>query len=263
MKVVDHNRDSEVFTMPAFSLNKPRTDDPTEGIDQMTIRLLRRRPIWCLGWFFLLIAMATVVAAQTREATDIDPLVDQVLSGVEARYASSAFSSRFDIESTLKAMQVTDTAAGRLMVKYPGKMRWEYEQPDPMLFVTDGITLWMYNPQERQVTVGQADEVLGGSQGASFLSDVRLLRQQFQIDLDPNGSDTLARLKLTPREGAFDIASITMTIDRATYDVVEVLTTNQYDDTTRIVFHDIAFQQTFPDALFQFEIPEGVDVLQF
>jgi outer membrane lipoprotein carrier protein len=226
------------------------------------IRSLQGWSMW-LGCIVLLMAMVVSTVAQASEGTDIDPLVDQVLSGVEARYASSAFSARFDIESTLKAMQVTDTAAGRLMVKYPGKMRWEYEQPDPMLFVTDGVTLWMYQPQERQVTVGKADEVLGGSQGASFLSDVRLLRQEFQIDLDPNGSDTLARLKLTPREGAFDIASIIMTIDRATSDVVEVLTTNQYDDTTRIVFHDIAFQQTFPDSLFHFDIPEGTDVLEF
>ena len=229
----------------------------------MTIRSFQRRSIWRLGGIVLVMAMAAITVAQTSEAADLDPLVDQVLSGVEARYASSAFSARFDIESTLKAMQVTDTAAGRLMVKYPGKMRWEYEQPDPMLFITNGVTLWMYQPEERQVTLGQAAEVLGGSQGASFLSDVRLLRQQFQIDLDPNGSSELARLKLTPREGTFDIAFITMTIALATHDVIEVITTNQYDDTTRIVFHDIAFQQTFPDALFEFEIPEGTDVLEF
>ena len=177
--------------------------------------------------------------------------------------ASSAFSARFDIESTLTAMQVTDTARGRLLVKYPGKMRWEYEEPDPMLFVTDGETLWMYQPQERQVTVGRADEVLGGSQGASFLSDVRLLREAFEIAIDPSGSSDTARLKLTPREEAFDIASITMTIALATYDVIEVVTTNLYDDTTRIVFRDIAFQQTFADELFEFVIPEGADVLKF
>jgi len=132
-----------------------------------------------------------------------------------------------------------------------------------MLFVTDGTTLWMYQPKEHQVTVGKADEVLGGSQGASFLSDIRLLRQEFRIDLDPNGSDQFARLKLTPRQNSFDIASITLTINRATDDVVEVLTINQYDDTTRIVFHDIVFHQSFPDALFHFDIPEGVDVLEF
>ena len=222
-----------------------------------------KKPLGLLTVICFLAVMAAVAAAQTGETTDIDPLVDEVLSRVERRYASSAFSARFDIESTLKAMQVTDTAAGRLLVKYPGKMRWEYEAPDPMLFITDGATLWMYQPQERQVTVGQADEVLGGSQGASFLSDVRLLRRQFKIELDPSGSDERVRLKLMPRQEAFDIAFIIMTISRSTYDVVEVLTTNQYDDTTRIIFRDIAFQQRFSDDLFHFDIPEGVDVLQF
>lgn len=249
--------------MQAFYPNKSRTDDPKEGIDPMTIRSFQYRCLWSLGCILLCMSMAVIVGAQTREASDIDPLVDQILTGVEKRYASSAFSARFDIESTLKAMQVTDTAAGRLMVKYPGKMRWEYEQPDPMLFVTDGVTLWMYQPQERQVRVGKTDEVLGGSQGASFLSDVRLLRKQFQIDLVPNGSNEHVRLKLTPREGAFDIAFITITISRATHDVVEVVTTNQSDDTTRVIFREIVFQQVFPDTLFEFEIPEGTDVLQF
>ena len=229
----------------------------------LTIRLHQNRPALWLGGVFLLVFLWTTAVAQTESTEELDPLVDEILSKVETRYASSAFSARFEIESTLKAMQVTDTASGRLLVQYPGKMRWEYETPDPMLFVTDGSMLWMYQPQERQVTVGQADEVLGGSQGASFLSDIRLLRKQFRIELDPNGSEQWARLKLTPRENTYDIASITLTISRATYDVIEVLTFNQYEDVTRIVFRDIVFQKSFPDSLFRFEIPEGVDVLQF
>ncbi len=224
----------------------------------MGIRYWRSLAIFGLG-----MVMAAVALAQPGDAADIDPLVDDILSQVEKRYASSAFGARFHIESTLKAMQVTDTADGRLLVKYPGKMRWEYEKPDPMLFVTDGVTLWMYQPEERQVTVGQADQVLGGSQGASFLSDVRLLRRQFKIAIDPSGSDDRVRLRLTPREEAFDIAFIIMTISRKTHDVVEVLTTNRYEDTTRIVFHDIVFQQDFADKLFHFDIPDGVDILQF
>jgi outer membrane lipoprotein carrier protein len=228
-----------------------------------TIRFCLHRAVVWFGIIFFATLMGSNVYAQTEGQADIDPLADEILAHVEKRYASSAFAARFRIESTLKAMQVTDTASGRLLVKYPGKMRWEYEKPDPMLFITDGDTLWMYQPRERQVTVGKADEVLGGSQGASFLSDIRLLRQQFRIELDPSGSGTYARLKLVPRENTFDIASITLTISRATYDVVEVLTVNLYDDTTRITFHDIAFQQNLPDALFEFQIPEGVDVLQF
>ena len=215
------------------------------------------------GLIVLFVALITVAVVRADEGHPLDPLVDEILSGVEARYASSAFAARFDIESTLEAIQDTDTASGRLMVKYPGKMRWEYEPPNSELFVTDGVTLWMYQPEERQVLVGKAAEKLGGSQGVSFLSDIRLLRQQFQVDLEPNGSSELARLRLTHREEAFDIVSITMTIDLETYDVTEILTTNQLGNTTRIVFRDITFQQVFPDALFEFEIPEGTDVLQF
>jgi len=227
------------------------------------IRLSLRRAVAWLGIVLFVTGMGGAAHGQSKNPADIDPLADEILSHVEKRYASSAFSARFTIESTLKAMQVTDTASGRLMVKYPGKMRWEYEKPEPMLFITDGKTLWMYQPEARQVTVGKADEVLGGSQGASFLSDMPLLRRQFKIELDPSGSDKTARLKLTPRENTFDIASIILTISRTTYDVVEVLTVNLYGDTTRILFHDIAFQQNLPDALFEFKIPEGVDVLQF
>jgi outer membrane lipoprotein carrier protein len=229
----------------------------------MTKDRRRKLTIGCLGLGLLLSSLAGIALAQSDAEVALDPLVAEVLDALEQRYASSAFKARFEIESTLTAMQVTDTASGHLMVKYPGKMRWEYESPDPMLFVTDGATLWMYQPGERQVTVGQADEVLGGSQGASFLSDIRLLRRQFQIDLDPGGSDQRVRLKLTPRETGLDIAFIILTIDRSTNEVVEVLTVNQYEDRTRIVFQDIAFQQTFPDELFRFQIPEGVDVLQF
>jgi outer membrane lipoprotein-sorting protein len=81
--------------------------------------------------------------------------------------------------------------------------------------------------------------------------------------LDPNGSQEMTRLKLTPRETIFDIAAITMTIALETYDVIEVVTTNLNDDTARIVFHDIVFHQSFPDTLFHFDIPKGVDVLEF
>ena len=109
----------------------------------------RQALLWGLLAFFM--AIPGGVVAQDGTVSDIDPLADEILSGVEKRYASSAFSARFTIESTLKAMQVTDTAAGRLLVKYPGKMRWEYEEPDPSLLISDGITIWMYLPEDQQV----------------------------------------------------------------------------------------------------------------
>jgi outer membrane lipoprotein carrier protein len=133
-----------------------------------------------------------------------------------------------------------------------------------MLFVTDGQHLWMYQPEENQVTVGMASEVLGGREGASFLSDIRLLRKSFLITLAaPAGRDDIVRLKLVPEGDNHDIAEVYLKIRRDTHNIVEVVTINLYGDQTRIQLMDFDFEASLPDHLFLFEIPEGTDVLQF
>lgn len=209
------------------------------------------------------VALLLVAASMTVAQEKMDPLVAAVLDRVEDRYTRGGFAARFQLTSTLKAMQVTDEAAGRLYVKYPGKMRWDYETPNKMLFVTDGHNLWMYQPEENQVTVGMAAEVLGGQEGASFLSDIRLLRKAFRISLDPGGSDDIVRLKLLPAGQTNDIAEVYLKIRRDTHDIVEVVTINLYGDQTVIQLEDFDFKAVLPDHLFQFDIPEGTDVLQF
>src|SRR5204862_4046202 len=44
--------------------------------------------------------------------------------------------------------QMKDT--GRVMVRKPGKMRWEYKTPEEKLFVSDGTSIYWYVPQDRQ-----------------------------------------------------------------------------------------------------------------
>lgn len=218
---------------------------------------------WIVKTLLAAMVALLLLVSSTSAQNETDPLVAAVLDRVEARYTRGGFAARFHLTSTLKAMQVTDEASGQLYVKYPGKMRWNYETPDKMQFVTDGHNLWMYQPEENQVTVGLASEVLGGQEGASFLSDVRLLRKAFRISLDPDGGDDFARLKLIPESQTHDIAEVDLKIRRDTHDIVEVITHNLYGDQTRIQLQDFDFEAALPDRLFRFDIPEGTDVLQF
>jgi outer membrane lipoprotein carrier protein len=43
------------------------------------------------------------------------------------------------------------TESGTLLMKKPGRMRWDYDQPRPKLFLTDGHAAWFYVPGEKQV----------------------------------------------------------------------------------------------------------------
>ena len=46
------------------------------------------------------------------------------------------------------------TERGHVLIKKPGKMRWEYSQPEKKLFVSDGVKVYSYVPADKQVTVG-------------------------------------------------------------------------------------------------------------
>lgn len=209
-------------------------------------------------------------AAFAEETTETapSPEIDRILDGIEQRYAGPGFEARFSQESTLKAMDITDTAEGRLYVQRPGKMRWEYEQPERQIIITDGEVLWIYRPADNQVMIGQAPTYFGGGKGASFLSDIKLIREEFEIRQDPVSADGAAsgdadyRLVLIPKEKTPDLQEVLLVISRDTFVIRRVDTVNAYGDKTEIVITDYAFNRAFEESLFSLAIPEGADVVR-
>ena len=204
-------------------------------------------------------AQEGAITVSTIDLEDATPLA-QIIQAVETRYSVEGFSADFDQESTLKAMDITDTASGRLYVKRPGMMRWEYDRPDRQIIVSDGVSLWIYRPDDNQVFKGRAPAFFGGGQGASFLADIGLMRRQFDIRLesDPEEGDYL--LRLHPHRPTEGLKEIFLRIDRNSYDLVEIITVNMYDDETRIALKNICIQPELDDSLFSLTLPEGVDV---
>ncbi|WP_373499871.1 outer membrane lipoprotein carrier protein LolA [Desulfococcus sp.] len=197
-------------------------------------------------------------AASPSEAA----VVDRILSGVEKTYAGEGFVARFHQQSTLRAMDITDTAEGRLMIKHPDKMRWEYESPEKQLVITNGEDLWIYRPEDNQVMIGSAPEFFKGGKGASFMSDIRRIRKHFGVSLDSTKEGEYYLLKLIPKDEKLDLVSILMKISAATFEVTEVTTANSYGDQTLIRFDGYRFNLEPRDAEFGFDIPDGADVVR-
>ncbi len=188
----------------------------------------------------------------------------KLLDGVEKRYSTIGFLARFSQKSTLTAMDITDTASGTIIVKRPGMMRWEYETPDRQIIITDGEQLWIYRPDEYQVMVGKAPAFFKDGKGAGFLSDMRLLREKFDISwyekkIDDDGN---YHLKLLPKDESFELKTIYLIVDPQTYIINNIVTINNYDDETRILLTDYDFQIDPDDAAFRFIIPDGIDMLK-
>ena len=195
-------------------------------------------------------------------AAGSNPSLDQILAGMEKRYANSKFSAKFLQESTIKAMEITDFASGRVYVRHPGMMRWEYEKPDKQVIITDGYKLWVYRPEDNQVMTGSAPEFFRDGRGASFLSDIKLIRKKFNIELLESKTNVFHELKLTPLEKNMDVTDIRLAVSKENFTVMRVVTYNFYRDETRIELLNSKFNVQLDDDLFSFEIPEGVDVLK-
>ncbi len=97
-----------------------------------------------IGWialFLLLLGGATRVLAQ-GDVHAIAEKVDQRYNRMQTLQAQFA--------ETYSGAGMTRTESGTLELKKPGRMRWDYEQPRPKMFLTDGTTAWFYVPGEKQ-----------------------------------------------------------------------------------------------------------------
>ena len=227
---------------------------------------MRFKRILFLVFMFLFFAgqsaLASDLSPETVSAPDASRLsLDEVIEKVEKHYSVSGFTADFSQTSSIKAMEITDSASGRAFFKRSGKMRWEYETPDRQTIITDGKTLWVFRPEDNQVMIGKAPSFFKGGKGFSFLSDMKVIRQKFSMVLEKETEEGFFVLKLLPREKTYDIVEIYLWISRKTFDVVRILTYNSYGDETRIVFTNIQLKQNIDDSLFSFKIPEGMEVL--
>jgi len=209
---------------------------------------------------FILLGAVVLTALPAPLGADSMPPLDYILKELEKRYTGSQFSADFLQESTIKAMEITDFASGRIYVRYPGMMRWEYEKPEPQVIITDGHKLWIYRPLDNQVMTGNAPVFFRDGKGASFLSDIRLVRQKFTITLHPPEGEYLYELQLVPREKTLNISQIRLYVVPRAFTIARIVTLNDYGDDTRIDIVNPQFNVELDPALFKFDIPKGADV---
>ena len=195
-------------------------------------------------------------------AAEADLELGQILDRMEAQYTDKSFKAEFAQESTLKAMDITDFAKGMMYVRYPGMMRWEYEKPEKQVIITDAKKLWIYRPADNQVMTGSAPAFFSDGKGASFLSDIKLVRQKFNISLEESKDKFFYQLNLKPIEKTLDVTDIRLSVTKNTFTVIRIITLNSYGDENRIELINHQFNAKLDDTLFSFDIPPGTDVLQ-
>ena len=189
-----------------------------------------------------------------------DIIKEDILTAIEKKYSGKSFEANFTQISRLAALDITEEASGRASFSHPGKMKWQYLEPEHHEIITNGKSLWIFRPQENQVMQGDASQFFKSGSGGAFLSDISLIRKNFTVSVKEVTADYV-EINLTAKKENSDISSIVIRISQKNSEIVRVVTYNPYDDSTLFEFSDIQFKKISPDV-FEFKVPDGVNIIE-
>jgi outer membrane lipoprotein carrier protein len=124
---------------------------PCQGVNALGPQTTQRfrQHLECFIVVFLLLG-CTWVSARTVENRSTD-LLDEYLRQFESSYHAVQTISA-DFTQTYVSGGNTRIESGVAYFARGGLMRWDYERPQPKLFLSDGKSLVLYIPEEKQLT---------------------------------------------------------------------------------------------------------------
>jgi outer membrane lipoprotein carrier protein len=153
---------------------------------------------------------------------------------------------------------------GRLLVKKPGKMRWEYQAPEEKLFVSDGVKIYSYIPEDKQVIVSPVPASDQASTPTLFLAGKGNLVRDFSASTEPvpPGMPAGSRaLKLVPKVPQHEYDWLVLVVDPSSLDIRGLVTIDAQGGKSSFSFTNLKENIGLSDKEFAFKIPRGVDVV--
>jgi outer membrane lipoprotein carrier protein len=172
---------------------------------------------------------------------------------VQAAYEQTRdLAARFSQTYTYAGFGRKQVSSGKLEVKKPGMMRWDYEAPAKKVIAVRGTRLVQYEPEENQAYVDDRFDASAMSAAVAFLLGKGDLAKEFDLSLDPAGA-----LLLTPKEPDPRVESIALTVGKDG----EVTATRVRDgsgNVNEIRFTQVKRNRGIPDSAFDVKLPKDV-----
>jgi outer membrane lipoprotein carrier protein len=168
------------------------------------------------------------------------------------------FSATFNqITSSSKGSRL-QTAHGQLWISKPSRFRWHAEPPMEQVLVADGEMLWLYDPDLEQVTIQKMEPAMATLPVLILTGNVTRLSQDFIIDHYED--ETGDHFSFRPKADAESFKLVLMLVKEGQIKRIDI--TDTLNQETSIVLTNIQTEESFPKDMFQFQVPDGTDVIR-
>jgi outer membrane lipoprotein carrier protein len=203
----------------------------------------------CVALIWLLPA---TVLAQESPATQLKALL-QPLKTLQADFNQRIFSADgYEIQSS----------HGEMHVARPGKLRWIIAPPMEQWLISDGNTLWLYDPDLEQVIIRPFQQSVADTPALLFGGGADQLEENYSVSVSHAEAEASYVLKPLISSGLYEQITLVFTGQTPT----EIRIVDSLAQRTEITLsnaqRNIPLSEAQIDTLFNFIPPPGVDILQ-
>ncbi len=209
---------------------------------------------FCLPWRLCSASLIALLAMTAHADESSVQELNAQLSQIDD--AEASFSQHIIDARGVRGKEFT----GHMQVRRPGHFRWETKTPYAQNIITDGRTVWVYDPDLNQVIIESLDRQVGDTPALLLSSDAATMAKNFDIrkedDVVPGESSFL--LKPRKQDAMFEAMRIKFMRGR----IEEMQLKDAMGQKTRIRFQEVRYHVHLDKALFHFTPPQGAEIIQ-
>jgi outer membrane lipoprotein carrier protein len=228
--------------------------------------------VCAIGLSFAWVSLAGAVSAQGGDTLDAAAVVTLVQTFYDQ---TTTLQADFEQIRYTRLYDRYDRAKGKVVFKKPGKMRWDYAEPNGQVFVSNGKKLLIYQPPEEGEKRGQLIErALDDDQlpsAFSFLTGSGNLEKDFEVRILEHDNEKFQNgyvLQLVPRKPTPNYEQLVFYV-RTLNDgakkagiVQRVLIIDSAGNRNRFDFAKIKFNREVAEKRFNYKPPKGTERVQ-
>ncbi len=204
---------------------------------------------------------AVVHASLTEE-------VQALVKKVDAQYLGTQdLQAEFTQETQIEGFDSRISSSGRVLLKKPGLLRWDYEKPTIEQILVDGDQVMWYVPEHQQVVQGNLTQMVASKAPLTLLQGAGKLGEQFDIAPTTKkeiGDGGLPIVVLVPKpkdQATSAVTRIKVTIHPQSYLMTQIMLYEKSGNISTLRFSNIRVNQGVESSKLQLNMPEDVVVI--
>jgi len=205
------------------------------------------------------LSMLLVLVPYCLSAQDLGLTVDDVTEHMQETFARIT-TVRASFVQTVKFgfTNIEQTFEGTLAMRKPKKYRIESEH---QTIVTDGKTVWLYSPVNRQVVIDHFKENTNSVSPENFLTTLPSTYFLSLLAREQAGGRSLLLLRMVPKDDRSFIQSVKLWIDEKKWEVRKIQVVDANETETTYVLKDMQTNVKLDDSLFEFSPPDSTETV--